>query len=252
MLTSVRKVQRPDAPQVPLAQSLPTVQLWQSAQLAQLPPQSTSVSVPLRTRSSQRAGWQAPPVQTPVAQVPPQRPQWATLVERSTSQPLAAFPSQSPKPGLQVKPQVPLPQVALAWAGAAHARPHAPQCEVLVRVSTSQPLLALPSQSPKPAAQAVSPHTPDSQAALALLSEQRCPQRPQCVLLVRRLVSQPLDSTRSQSSKPTAQVRRQVDPTHAGTLLAGAGHARAHAPQCEVLVRVSTSQPLLALPSQSP
>lgn len=29
----------------------------------------------------------------------------------------------------------------------AHARPHAPQCAALVRVSTSQPLAAIPSQS---------------------------------------------------------------------------------------------------------
>jgi hypothetical protein len=31
----------------------------------------------------------------------PQRPQWATLVPRAVSQPLAAMPSQSPKPARQ-------------------------------------------------------------------------------------------------------------------------------------------------------
>jgi hypothetical protein len=35
-----------------------------------------------------------------------------------------------------------------------HARPQAPQCDALVRVSTSQPLDASPSQSAKPATQA--------------------------------------------------------------------------------------------------
>ena len=36
-----------------------------------------------------------------------------------------------------------------------HARPHAPQCALLVCVLTSQPLLALPSQSPEPRAHVV-------------------------------------------------------------------------------------------------
>ena len=55
---------------------------------------------------------------------------------------------------------------------------------------------------------------------------------------MRRLTSQPLASLRSQSSNPTAQVRRHAELTHAGTLLVGAGHAMlqpAHCGRCASL-----------------
>ena len=84
----------------------------------------------------------------------PQRPQFAALVERFTSQPLEATPSQSAKPSLQAKPQAPAAQVARAFAGAAQAFPHAPQWATLVAVLVSQPLEAVPSQSPKVAVHA--------------------------------------------------------------------------------------------------
>jgi hypothetical protein len=39
---------------------------------------------------------------SPALQALPQRPQWAPVVRRSTSHPLAGLPSQSPKFGSQV------------------------------------------------------------------------------------------------------------------------------------------------------
>jgi hypothetical protein len=66
------------------------------------------------------------------------------------SQPLDALPSQSPKPALQVKSHLPALHVVVALARAGQAFPHIPQCVVDVFTLVSQPLDALPSQSPKP------------------------------------------------------------------------------------------------------
>ena len=85
---------------------------------------------------------------------------------RSASHPLPGFPSQSAKPALQVKPQVPIAHVGVAFAGVAHARAHIPQCATVVRVSTSHPLLASPSQSANPVLH-VNPHAPIAQVAVA-------------------------------------------------------------------------------------
>jgi hypothetical protein len=88
-----------------------------------------------------------PLVQTwPVAQRRPHMPQLATSVFRLVSHP-AVIGSQSPKPVLQAKPQVPAVQVALALGAAAQARPHMPQLVTVVR-AVSQPFPAMPSQLP--------------------------------------------------------------------------------------------------------
>ena len=89
---------------------------------------------------------------------------------------------------------------------AAQAVPQAPQCEVATRVSVSQPLLALPSQSPNPVAQAATVHTPAAQAPVALGGAQPRAQAPQWVALVRVSASQPLLGSPSQSAKPVVQV----------------------------------------------
>jgi hypothetical protein len=99
----------------------------------------------------------------------PHAPQFVRSFERFTSQPLLALPSQSAKPSAHRYSQVLLAQVAVALARAAHGRPHPPQCCGVLVTVTSHPLLALPSQSPKPAAQ-TTPHAPaEHVAALALL-----------------------------------------------------------------------------------
>jgi hypothetical protein len=86
----------------------------------------------------------------PAAHARPHIPQLVALVLRLVSQPLAALPSQSPKPALQLSPHAPAAHVAVALAPAAHILPHIPQFAALVRRSISQPLTALPSQLPKP------------------------------------------------------------------------------------------------------
>jgi hypothetical protein len=68
------------------------------------------------------------------------------------SHPSVVFPLQSPKPALQRAPQVPIAQVGVAFAPAAQARPQLPQWATVARRSASQPLLATPSQLPKPVA----------------------------------------------------------------------------------------------------
>jgi hypothetical protein len=128
-----------------------------------------------------------------------QRPQFATLVRVSVSHPLAAFMSQSAKPSSQVKPQVAVAHVGVAWATAGHARPHAPQCMTLARVSVSQPLAAFMSQSPKPASQ-VDWQRPITHDAVALADAAHAiPQPPQCTTLVCVSVSQPFEALMSQS-----------------------------------------------------
>jgi hypothetical protein len=63
----------------------------------------------------------------PLAQAVPQELQLRASVLSATSQPLAGFVSQSPKPGLQVYPQRPVAHVRVALITAGHALPHAPQ-----------------------------------------------------------------------------------------------------------------------------
>ena len=88
-----------------------------------------------------------------VEQALPHRPQFPAVVRMFTSQPLAAIPSQSAKPALQVNPHAPAAHVTVAFALAAHARPQPPQWSTLVTVFVSHPVIRLPSQSAVPAAQ---------------------------------------------------------------------------------------------------
>jgi len=170
-----------------------------------------STSQPLEATPSQSA---KPARQLPTAQAPerhtptalksehaaPQDPQWVELVLVFTSQPLEATPSQSAKPALQVKPQAPAEQVAVALALAGQGAPQRPQCCTLVLVFTSQPLTALPSQLPIPATQAPMEHTPAAQVAAALGKAQLRPHAPQCESEALRSVSQPLAAMPSQLS----------------------------------------------------
>ncbi len=133
---------------------------------------------------------------------------------------------------------------------AAQARPQAPQSERLVRVSTSQPLAGLPSQSAKPALQEATRQAPATQAGVALAGRHTLPQAPQLVALVVTLVSQPLPRAPSQSAKPDAQVMRQTPAAHEGAPLVLL-HTVGQAPQCRGSVPRFTSQPLEGLPSQS-
>ncbi|MEZ4393138.1 MAG: hypothetical protein R3A48_18785 [Polyangiales bacterium] len=221
-----------------------------------------STSHPLEASPSQspRPALQAATVQRPAthaplplagAQIAPQAPQWEALVRVFTSQPFAGLPSQFAEPALQAPtPQTPATHAPLALAGA-QARPQAPQLARLVRVSVSQPFIATPSQSAKPAAQLATAQRPASQLAVALGSVQVAPQAPQCARAVLTSVSQPLVASPSQSPRPALQVATAQTPARQVALPPETAHAFRHAPQCEGDTRVSVSQPLAASPSQS-
>jgi hypothetical protein len=162
----------------------------------------------------------------------PHIPQLVGLERVSTSQPSDALPLQSAKPAMQVNPHAPVVHVAVALAGAMHARPHIPQFATATRVSTSQPFAGLPSQSAKPVL-----HRNEQTAALqtgdALArAGHAAPHPPQCEALVRTLDSQPLAALPSQLSKPASQTNPHADAVHVGVAFMGSAHARPHAPQC--------------------
>jgi hypothetical protein len=137
---------------------------------------------------------------SPAAQALLQRPQWVIEVRVSTSQPLAASPSQFAKPALQVKAHAPALQVAVALARAGQALPHDPQFAAEARVSTSQPLAALPSQSAEPVMHAL-PHTPAAQVGVPPAEAvQRVVHAPQVAGSVWRLRQEP-----SQQVSPAPQ-----------------------------------------------
>ena len=130
----------------------------------------------------------------------PHIPQCDVLVPRFTSQPLAGFVSQSAKPALQLATaQRPVAHAAVAF-GRLQAVPHVPQFVAELVTSTSQPLAALMSQSPRPVAHAATPQRPIAHAAVALGRLQRIPQPAQWFASLWRLTSQPLEASMSQSA----------------------------------------------------
>ena len=181
------------------------------------------------------------------AHATPQAPQLA-LVLRGVSQPLAALPSQSDQPGLQLRSsQVPVEQLEAALARLQEV-PHAPQLARVV-IGVSQPLESSESQSEKPALQLVISHAPVSQLSDALARSHRTPHAPQLVRVV-SAVSQPLTSTPSQLAKPASQPAVWHDPVAQVSGPLAREHSRLHSPQ-SVTVRRLVSQPLAARPSQS-
>ena len=125
-----------------------------------------------------------------------------------------------------------------AW----QARPQAPQWAALARVSTSQPLLGLLSQSPKLVAQ-TAPQTPAAQKVVALgPAGHAVPQAPQWSGSLARLVQVP-----AQLRCPVWQLTPHWPAEHTVPL----GQTVPQAPQLVLLVLVLTSQPLAASPSQS-
>jgi hypothetical protein len=208
------------------------------ARLAQEPPQFISPAAHTVPQRPAEHTW-AP------AQAARHAPQFARSLVVLTSQPLAAIPSQSAKPALQVNPQAPAAQVAVALAGAEHALPQRPQCVVLARVSTSQPLVAMPSQLSKPALQ-VSPHVPAAHAGEALAPVgQRVPQAPQLLVSVGSGASQPVAGIPSQSAVRIGSVhrRRQRPASQRASLPGPEAQRLPQAPQWLTSDCVSTQAP---------
>ena len=132
-----------------------------------------------------------------------------------------------------------------------HARPQAPQLALSEARPVSQPLVALPSQLPKPDEQLPSVQALDTQEAEALGKTQRLPHIPQCATAVRWSTSQPLPTLPSQLPKLALHVMAaHTPPEHVGMPLV-ALHARPQAPQLASSVRVSTSHPSVACALQS-
>jgi hypothetical protein len=115
-----------------------------------------SLGLPLQSaKPTTHVGTHAPAVQVNVPwgllQIVPHAPQFAKLVDRFASQPVAARPSQLPNPVLHVpSTHEPPEQAAPAFANE-QTLPQLPQLVTVVFVLVSQPFDAMPSQLPKPA-----------------------------------------------------------------------------------------------------
>lgn len=123
-----------------------------------------------------------PAVQTAVplatAQARSQAPQFPRLVPMLVSHPSSGSALQSANPAPHAMRHRPathddVPLVELQTS------PHAPQLRASPVVLTSHPLIALPSQSPKPARQTATVHALATQPAVALANAQARPQPPQ-------------------------------------------------------------------------
>jgi hypothetical protein len=218
------------------------------------------VSQPLPTSASQLAKpvLQAVIEQLPDAQAPialagahacPHTLQFCRLVPRFVSQPLAASPSQLPKPPAQTTPHWPLVQVAVPFV-VLQTLLQAPQLDKSELILDSQPFEYLPSQFWKFVLQALTTQAEFRQAALPFWATQVVPHVPQLVALLVVVASQPLLTSPSQLPNPAAQVILQTLPEQLGVpceLL----HVAPHCPQLAAFVAVSASQPFDALWSQS-
>jgi hypothetical protein len=122
---------------------------------------------------------------------------------------------------------------------------------VLVLVFVSQPLVGLPSQLPKPAAQ-LGAQTPAVQVVEPLALVQPLPQAPQCAVVLFRFVSQPLlRALLSQLPQPALQTMAHA-PAEQEALPLVVLHGALQEPQWVRLVWVFVSQPFVATPSQLP
>ena len=104
-----------------------------------------------------------------------------------------------------MNPQVPAAQDAVAFGGAVHVCPQAPQEDALVPTETSQPSAPRPLQSAKPAAQTATTQRPEKQPIAAWGPLHTVPQAPQLAPSVKALTSQPSAERPLQSAYPIAQ-----------------------------------------------
>ncbi len=163
-------------------------------------------------------------------------------MRRSASQPLVATPSQLPKPVVQVSPQVPAEQSAVEFDPEGHTVPQRPQLATVLWTSTSQPLVATPSQLPKPGVQ-VMPQAPVVHEGAEFAPDaQTVPQAPQLRGSLAVVTQVPL-----QRVVPAMQASMQ-EPAEQSCPLP---HEVPQRPQLVALVWRLTSQPSAALPLQS-
>jgi hypothetical protein len=114
----------------------------------------------------------------PAVHALPHAPQFVRVLS-GVSQPSAAVMLQSPNPALHIAIVHTPPVHEDVPFMTVQARRHAPQCEVLVCVSVSQPFIGLPSQSLHPCSHVAMVHCPLTHPAVAWASSHRWPQAPQ-------------------------------------------------------------------------
>lgn len=178
----------------------------------------------------------------------PQKPQFAESVVVAVSQPSAALPLQSAKPGLQLAIVHAPPVHAGVPFGIMQTWQLAPQAVTDVG-EASQPLDATRSQSWKPPVHAVIEQPPDAQAQVALPPEHARPQLPQFVTLLDVLVSQ----LPFMSQSAVGAVHIVVEVRHVRIDTSQNCIAVQALPQLEQSVEVPSgvSQPVAIIPSQS-
>jgi hypothetical protein len=203
-------------------------------------------------------GWHEAKPQTPAMQfgVPPaegqtapQPPQLFTSEARTASQPFDSIPSQLAYPALHTMPHEEPLHVAVPCC-ALQVVPHAPQLLGEVLVSVSQPFAAMPSQSANGAMQLLTAHVPFEHDTTACGRLHAVLHAPQWLGSVLRLASHPSAALPSQSPKPDEHAMEHFPPLQLGVPFVPL-QAMPHAPQFAALLEVSTSQPFVALPSQS-
>jgi hypothetical protein len=190
----------PFAPQPPQLAELVLVLVSQP--LAALPSQSAKVALQVAT-------WHALFTHFAVAllrlQIVPHVPQFALSPAMLVSQPLVILPSQSAKPALHVATlHTELTQLGVPF-GTTQALPQPPQLFTSFVVLVSH-VVGSASQSPRPALQVLTPHTPTLHVAEPIVVSQTLPHFEQLVTSILVFVSQPLAGSLSQSWKPSLQV----------------------------------------------
>jgi hypothetical protein len=120
---------------------------------------------------------------------------------------------------------------------------------VLVASVTSQPLLALLSQLPKPLRQLLTRHVLLAHSGVAFAVVHTLPQKPQLVSELVMSVSQVTPRSPSHSARPLAQVDAWQLPST--QICPFVPQARVHDPQRIGSLAVLASQPFVGSPSQS-
>jgi hypothetical protein len=211
---------------------------------------SQSPNVPLHAVTAQRPAAQVV-CALASAQVIPHAPQFIGSAPVAVSHPSSRLALQLAKP-VSHAPRLHAPpaHAAPAWAKL-HDCPHPPQWASDVAVSTSQPLPALMSQSSRPTLHMLMPHMPARHTGVPPGAMQTVAHEPQWVSSTWVFTSQPSAAIMLQSAKPALHMPTAQRPiAHAAVALA-TRHAKLHPPQLFASVRMSTSQPLAALPSHS-
>jgi hypothetical protein len=144
--------------------------------------------------------------------------------------------------------QAPPEQTAVACISA-QIIPQVPQLRASVANVASHPFIALPSQLPKPAVQAIW-QAPPAQEATPFAVEQALPQPPQLRTSAAVLVSQPVEAIVSQSVNPALQAAMAQTPMRHWALACGRVQTLVHEPQLVTVTLVFVSQPFETSPSQ--